>query len=43
MVMVAGMLSLEQDAKKRIEKRIKTEKSKEEEEAITVCLRSAHQ
>lgn len=31
MVMVAGMLSLEEDAKKRIEKRVKTGKSKEVE------------
>lgn len=34
MVMVAGMLSLEEDAKKRIEKRVKIGKSKEVEEAM---------
>ena len=38
MVMVAGMLSLEEDAKKRIEKRVKIGKSKEVEEAMTVKL-----
>ena len=36
MVMVAGMLSSEEDAKKRIEKTVKTEKSKEVEEAMAV-------
>ena len=38
MVMVAGMLSSEEDAKKRIEKTVKTEKSKEVEEAMAVQL-----
>ena len=36
MVMVAGVLSLEEDAKKRKEKKVKTEKSKEVEEAMAV-------
>ena len=34
MVMVAGVLSLEEDAKTRREKRVKTEKSKEVEEVM---------
>ena len=34
--MVAGVLSLEEDAKKRKEKKVKTEKSKEVEEAMAV-------
>ena len=36
MVMVAGMLFLEEDAKTRREKRVKTEKSKVVKEAIAV-------
>ena len=35
-VMVIGMLSLDEDAKKRREKRVKTERSNQVEEAMTV-------
>ena len=36
MVMVAGVLSLEEDAKRRGDNRVKTEKSKGVEEAMAV-------